>query len=124
MREHNFWKMLIFATLNKKKVIRAFKDLRWIAKTPTLQRMFLSIVRRWYRQDAQVELLKTYSCGFSSDKRVSDVSGIMLEVFWLSAEWKSFVVAAFAGDVELVFGHPVHRVGEKTAPRINRCTQR
>ena len=30
----------------------------------------------------------------------------------------------FAGDVELVFGHPVHRVGEKTAPRINRCTQR
>ena len=75
---------------------------------PTLQRLFLIVLRRWFRRSPKSTKSLTYSFAFKPKVRVSHCVGTLLECAWLAAEWQNYGIVFFGGDVLTAFDSAKH----------------
>ena len=100
-----FWKVLRFIGLPKDKAVEDFKGLRWICKSPVLQKWFLRSVRPRVRQKMLPSAIHSY--GFREKTGAGDLTGLIRQMLYHARLWKLPLLIG-CQDMQAVFDSMPH----------------
>ena len=103
--ESPHWKILEFFGIPKEKGARQFKHLRWLGKSPVLQKWFVRSLQPALTR--QLRPTRVHAYGFKAGRKVTDITALVRQILHLSREWGLQVHMSFQ-DVRTAFDEMQH----------------
>eukprot|EP00974_Lingulodinium_polyedra_P004278 402124-Lingulodinium_polyedra.AAC.1 len=100
------WRTLILCGIPKAKLIEAFGDMRWICKTPCMQKWYLAPLTRVMNR--YLTPCPVHALGFKKGMRVDYVIEIIRMCLYLSQLWSFCHCVIVQLDVETAFDTIIH----------------
>ena len=96
--ESPFLRILMFAGIPKTRFVTRFSDLRWIAKTPVLQKWYMRSLRPQYLREVSTSPVHSY--GFKIGFRTEDIGQLIKELLVNHDRWRDHP-SLFVGSQDL-----------------------